>query len=219
MKLYERSGVKLTRQIPSQYVQAMQVIWMTCGKATFAFNQVSDKIPSGPGVIKKLHNDGYISDCGRLHITGSGNQRTWKLSTEMVSACEAAYGPVKDEREERTAVSLANIRSPIETQKAREIKARRQAERYRARTTLKNIDEDLRILESILYRVMEAPVKNPRAKFTYAELKTHGIVSSHQTLPRLSLSGWVIREGRVSSGRDTRYWSLSDRTINRIVGA
>ncbi len=76
---------------------AMKNIWPRVGSSEFTYQYIADDIDSGPGILKRMHNDGVVIPVGKAST--NGNTKLWKFSPSTIKHLKNLYGPVKPEIE------------------------------------------------------------------------------------------------------------------------
>lgn len=201
-----RQSRQLGRKIPLRYDNAIKVIWTRCGAARFIWRFISAEIPEGPGIATRLKNDGYIQDCGPFMLHSYGNQRTWKLSPEIVRACIETYGPVTDDREQQSETAIQDYR--------KEIDIRYTPANKKARNNIMvRISEEETDEISALYRIFQ------QQPFTAKTARESGVFADAGKLRRWSVRGCIEKTIRPAhaNNKSKNWWRLTDSQVSSMI--
>ena len=196
-----RDRRKLGVNIPMRHRDAIEVIWRTCGRSAFVWAIIAKHLSQGPGVVKKLNNDGYLVDCGYAMRTGRGNQKIWKLSHEISLSCEEKFGPVNDQREQQATKAVEEHRKNIESRYSRKsIRERHIMVKY-----CEFERDEIRLIQSVFQgRIWVA-----------AEVRRIGVVISSGKLKRWREAGIIERAGRrEGDNRNSNKWKLTETQLS-----
>ena len=197
-----RDRRKLGVNIPIRHRDAIEVIWRTCGRSPFVWAIIAKHLSQGPGVVKKLNNDGYLIDCGYAMRSGRGNQKIWKLSHEIALSCEEKFEPINDKREQQATNAVEEHRKNIESRYCRKSKRENHLVKY-----CESERDEIRLIQSVFQdRIWVA-----------AEARKIGINISSGKLKRWREAGVIERAGRrEGENRNSNKWKLTATQLSSI---